>query len=110
MTSLSTHFAAMFDIDSSSWVLFTLICGSAVWLMRNHLANILTVILIFPLVMFLSLAINHLCMTNGLFDPKKMSDWMIWTIMCATAGTMFGLAIIAVTARMWERQPAILKP
>ena len=95
----------MTDLDSSTWVLFTLICGSAVWLMRNHLANILTVILIFPLVMALSIAINYVAATNGLFDPKKMSDWMIWTIIAATAGTMFGLAIIAVTARMWEHQP-----
>lgn len=107
MTNLSAHLAAIIDIDSSTWVLFTLICGSSVWLMRNHLANILTVILIFPLVMFLSLAINYASATHGLFDPKKMSDWMIWTIMSATAGTMVGLAIIAVTARMWERQSSV---
>jgi hypothetical protein len=106
METISAHLAAMVDIDTSTFMLFGLICGSAVWLMRNHLANILTVILIFPLVLGLSLIVNYICLQMGLFDPKKMADWMIGTISAATVGLMGGLAIMSVTARMWERQPA----
>jgi NADH:ubiquinone oxidoreductase subunit 6 (subunit J) len=106
MTKISAHMIAMVDVGTSTLLLFGLICGGAVWLMRNHLANILTVILIFPLVLGLSLIVNHILMTLGIFDPKKMADWMIGTITAATAGVMFGLGIMAVCARMWERQPA----
>jgi hypothetical protein len=106
MDTISAHLAAMVDVGTSTLVMFGLICGGAVWLMRNHLANILTVILIFPLVFGLSLIVNHICMSFGVFDPKKMADWIIGTISAATVGTMFGLAIMAVTARMWERQSA----
>jgi hypothetical protein len=106
METISAHLGAMVDVGTSTLVLFGLICGSAVWLMRNHLANILTVVLIFPLVFGLSLLVNYLSLSYGMFDPKKMADWMIGTILAATIGTMFGLGIIAVCARMWERQPA----
>lgn len=106
MEKLATHLAAMVDVGTSTLLLFGFICGSAVWLMRNHLANILTVILIFPLVFGLSLVVNYASMSFGIFDPKKMADWLIGTITAATAGVMFGLAIMAVCARMWERQPA----
>ena len=106
METINKHLAAMMDVETSTMVMFGLICGAAVWMMRNYLANILTVILIFPLVFGLTLAVNYVCMSYGMFDPKKMSDWLVGTISAATMGVMLGLAIIAVTARMWERQPA----
>ena len=106
MKTISAHLIAMVDVGTSTLVLFGLICAAAVWLMRNHLANILTMILIFPLVFSLSLIVNHIFMSSGMFDPKKMADWLIGTISAATVGVMFGLGIMAVCARMWERQPA----
>jgi hypothetical protein len=106
MTSLSAHFAAMLDVETGTYIMLGFICGSAVWLMRNSLANILTVILIFPLVFGLSLAVNYIFTLFGTFDPKKMADWMIGTISASTIGVMFGLGIIAVSARLWERRPA----
>jgi hypothetical protein len=106
METLSAHLTAMVDVGTSTLMLFAMICGAVVWLMRNHLANILTVVLIFPLVFGLSLVFNYISMIFGFFDPKKMADWMIGTISAATVGTLVGLAIISVCARMWERQPA----
>jgi fucose 4-O-acetylase-like acetyltransferase len=105
MSFLSTHLAQMIDLDASTYVFLGSICTIAVWLMRNSLANIMTVILVYPLVLLLSLLANHIFMATGVFDPKKMADWLIGTISAATIGLMLGLAIIAVTARMWERQP-----
>lgn len=106
MSLLSTHLEQMTSLDTSTYVLLGLICGAAVWLMRDYLANILTVILIYPLILGLSLLANHVFMVSGMFDPKKMADWMIGTICAATLGVLLGLVIIAVSARMWERQPA----
>ncbi len=103
MEPVKAHLFAMVDVGTSTLVLFGLICGTSVWLMRNHLANIMTVILIFPLVFGLSLLVNYVCMSLGLFDPKKMADWMIATISAATLGTMGGLGIMIVTAHMWDR-------
>jgi hypothetical protein len=103
MSSIGTHLTAMFDVSGGTWFLFCLISGIAVWLIRNSLASSITVIFIFPTVLFLALLVNHICLFNGLFDPKKMADWLIWTIMAATAGTLGGIGLAAAIAQFWDR-------
>ncbi len=106
MQSLIAHLTAVVDVGTTTLVSLGLICGAAVWFMRNHLANILTVALIFPLVFTLSLIVNYISTSFGVFDPKKMAEWIISIISSATIGTVLGLGVIAVCAHMWEREPA----
>lgn len=106
MTTLTKHLVAMFEVDGGTLAIIVAIACVAVFMMRNHLANILTVILIFPLMLLLSIVAHYIVLVSGLYDPKKLADWLIWTITSATVGTMAGLAIVALTAMMWERRPA----
>jgi hypothetical protein len=103
MAMVMTHLAGMFDVTGGTLFLFCLICGAAVWLIRNSLANVLTTLLLFPTILFLALLVNYICVSNALFDPKKMADWLIWTIMAATAGVFGGIGIAAVVAQVWDR-------
>jgi hypothetical protein len=104
--SVAEHLGAMFDVGGSTLVLFTLICGSAVFLISNKVASVFTLIAIFPMAMLLSLVTYYACTVMGLFDPKKMADWLIWSIMAATSGTMIVIGSTVIISSAIDRQPA----
>ncbi len=103
MTSLGAHLTAMFDVSGGTLFLFCMICGTSVWLIRNSLASSAAALLIFPAGMFLTLLVNYFMLSNGMFDPKKMADWLIWTIMAATVGSLSDIGLTAAIAQLWDR-------
>jgi hypothetical protein len=104
MTTISDHIAAIFDVTSGTMMLFCFISSVAVWLIRNSLSSSLAMVMIFPLVLGLSLIANYSCLSLGLYDPKKMADWLIWTIFSATAGALVGIGSIAAMAQLSDNK------
>jgi hypothetical protein len=106
MEFLLKHSAAMFDVSGGTIFLIMFIGGTATMLIRNHLASVFSLIIVFPLILLCSFAINYMCLLGGMYDVKKMADWMIWTIMASTAGTFTGIGIVAATAWAYDREEA----
>lgn len=104
MTALKVHLVGMVDVGTTTLVVIGLMCAASVWVIRNHLANALTGLIAFPLMFGLALAANYGLQAFGVFDPKKMSDWMICSISAVTIGVMLSLTVIVASAYIWERQ------
>lgn len=106
MDVLMKHLTDMVSIDGASWTLILLICGTAMWIVRDHMPNIGITILILPLMLGLSLLVNYAMILLEFFAANKMAEWLVWTIVAATIGTLGGISVIAVLARFMDREPA----
>ena len=106
MTGPDSLLAQMFEISGATWFLFCMIGGVALFVIRNHVADPLLLLVTFPLVVLMSVALFHVCRVLLLFNPDKMADWMAWTIMTGTAGTMLGIGFVVMVGRLQDRPAA----
>lgn len=106
MTGSDSFLAQMFEISGGTWFLFCLIGGSALIVIRNHVPNALLLVVTFPIVLVMSVAIFHVSRVLLLFNPDKMADWLAWTIMTGTAGTMIGIGFVVLVGRVQDRPVA----
>jgi hypothetical protein len=104
--NIAKHFMNIFEIAGSTLFILGLISGIAVWKIRDYLANTGLLVLIFPLVLFLSMTVQYVFTVHEFYAPKKMAEWLMWTIGAGTIGTTVGIAIVVMLSRLWERPQA----
>lgn len=110
MTAVSAFIGGLGEIDGSTLFLFTIICGSVVWTIRNHVSSVFVLLLVFPVAFVASMVAYHACELLGLFNIKKMAEWLIWTILSATAGTMITLGLTVVVGTMLDKDTSAPAP
>lgn len=91
------------EVGGSTLFLLTLICGAAVWIIRNHVTSVFVLLLVFPTALAASLIAYHACEVLNLFNIKNMGEWLIWTIMAATGGTLATLGLTVMLGSLLDR-------
>lgn len=100
---LSKHVVAAFELDGGTWFLILLICGSACWVIRNHLANAAMALVILPLMVLFAIAINYGVVSAEVYAPTKLADWLVWTIVGTSVGAVGGIATYIGIANVMSR-------
>jgi hypothetical protein len=103
MSSVSAFISAMTEIDGSTLFLITAICGSMVWIVRNHVSSVFVLVFMFPVAMITSLVAYQACLNLSLFNIKNMGEWLIWTIIAATVGAMATLGLTVLLSAMLDK-------
>jgi ABC-type transport system involved in cytochrome c biogenesis permease component len=93
----------MFDVSVGTWALLSLIGISALIVVRNHLSSLLVTVAAFPLILACSLIAYHVSRTMMWFNEDKMADWLAFTIINGTVGTMVAIMVVAVAGRLQDR-------
>jgi hypothetical protein len=104
MSGQEQGWADMFALSTGTWIVFLVIGGVALQAIRNH-ASILSLLLALPLVVLMSVAVNHAFRVMLFFNPDKMAEWLAWTIMAGTLGTLIGVAMTIMIDRLIDRVP-----
>jgi hypothetical protein len=105
MTGHELALFEMFDLDTSTWVVFVLFGLMALKAISNH-ASIISMFVAFPVVVFMSVCVNHFFRVMEWFNPEKMAEWLAFTIMAGTFGTLLGVGIVIAIDRLVDRVPA----
>jgi amino acid permease len=103
MSAFTTHAAAMLEIGGGTIFLLLMICGAAVWVIRNQVSSVFTLLLVFPIALLASMLCYYLCLTWDLFNIKNMGEWLIWTIMSGTVGTFVAIGVAILVSSMIDR-------
>ena len=69
------------------------ICAAAAFFIKDYLANPLLVIFVYPILLFFSILVQYFFNQLELYSPKKLDQWLMWTIMASICGTFIGTAI-----------------
>jgi hypothetical protein len=102
MTAVSAFIGGLGEIDRATLFLFTVICGSAVWIIRYHVSSVFVLLLVFPFAFLGSMVAYHAFELLGLFNIKKMAEWLIWTIVAGSAGAMVTIGATAMLAALLD--------
>ena len=106
MEMLLKHLTNIVEVDEATMLIIIMICGLAVWLIRENLANPIMIIFIFPLIWFLSLLFYYIFANQELFMSNRIDQWLMWVLMAGSLGVSIGIALVAACAHYWDRPTA----
>jgi dolichyl-phosphate-mannose--protein O-mannosyl transferase len=103
MSVLSKHIDGLLLMDWQSLTLLAVICAIAAFFIKDYLANPILVIFIYPILLFFSVLAQYFFMQAELYSPKKLDQWLMWTIMASLVGTVIGTGLVAGIAALRDR-------
>jgi hypothetical protein len=101
MDYLGKHLDGLLQTDWQTLVLLALICGLAAYFIKEYLANPPLIIFVYPVLVLLSLLVQYAFLQMDVFSPRKLDQWLMWTVLASIIGTTVGTCLIAGLA-VWR--------
>jgi hypothetical protein len=105
MTNPDFELSQVFDLSMGTWIVFALIGGGALKVISGH-ASVLSRLLAVPAVLLMSVATYNVLRAFEFFNQDKTPEWLAWTFMSGTGGTLVGLGFVILVDRLFDREPA----
>jgi hypothetical protein len=106
MSFLVKHFYDILAMDWQTLAVIVVLCGGASYFIKEYLSSPPLVILVFPVLVLFSILAQYLFVQLELFPPKKIDQWLMWTILASIVGTIVGLGLVAGLISLRERMDA----
>ena len=95
MTDLLKHIDNIIAMDWQTIAVICALCAVAAYFLKEYLANPPMIIFVYPLIVVLSILVQYGFVVAEIFPPRKLDQWLMWTILASICGTITGTALIA---------------
>jgi drug/metabolite transporter (DMT)-like permease len=95
VTDLLRHAQGLMAMDWPTIIVVCVLCGLASYFLKEYLANPPMIIFVYPVLVGLSLLAQYTFTVAELYVPKKLDQWLMWTILATICGTIAGTALVA---------------
>ena len=68
-----------------------MLCAIAAYFIKDYLANPPMVIFVYPVLLLFSVLAQYFFMHGEFYSPKKLDQWLMWTILASIAGNVIGI-------------------
>jgi hypothetical protein len=106
MSFLIKHIDSLLAMDWQTLTVLAVVCAVAAYFIKDYLANPPLIIFVYPMLLFFSMVIQYFFSQAELYPPKKLDEWLMWTIMASICGTILGTGLIAGIAVLRDRSPS----
>ena len=103
MSLIAKHFNELLAMDWQTICVIAVLCGLASYFIKEYLANPPLIIFVYPVLVLLSILIQYSFSQAQLYAPKKIDQWLMWTILASICGTFIGIVLVALLAIMRDR-------
>jgi hypothetical protein len=103
MSFLTKHIDGLLMMDWQTLTVLAVLCALAAFFIKDYMANPLLVIFVYPILLFFSVLVQYLFTQAGLYPPKKLDQWLMWTIIASICGTIIGTVVVAGLAAYRDR-------
>jgi uncharacterized membrane protein len=103
MSFLTKHIDGLLTMDWQTLVALAVLCALAGYFIKDYLGNPLQIIFVYPLLLFFSVLVQYLFTQAELYPPKKVDQWLMWTIMASICGIIIGTGLVAGIAAYRDR-------
>jgi hypothetical protein len=104
MMFITKHFNELLSMDWATIILIMAICGLSSYFLRDYLAAPPMIIFVYPFLVFFSMLAQYIFTQAELYSPKKLDQWLMWTILATIAGNLAGILLAAAFATLRERR------
>jgi len=103
MSFVARHLDDLLATDWQTVAVIAVFCAFAAYFIKDYLAIPPLVIFIYPVLVLFSVLVEHIFIYAELFQPKRLDQWLMWTIIASICGTMVGTCLVAGLATLRER-------
>jgi len=103
MGFLSKHIDSLLLMDWQSLALLAVLCAGAAYFIKDYLANPALIIFVYPVLVIFSVLAQYFFGQAELYSPKKLDQWLMWTIMASITGTIVGMGLVACISALRDR-------
>jgi uncharacterized membrane protein YfcA len=103
MDKLISHLTSILSPDWATLAVVALPCAIAAYVLKEYLAHPPMIIFVYPVMIFCSLAAYYLFVATEQLNPKKIDQWLMWTILASICGTAIGTVALSLLAVLRER-------
>ena len=87
MSKFISQLEGIVSPDWATLAVVALLCAIAAYVVQEYLAHPPMIIFVYPIMIFFALAGYYLFVATEQFNPKKVDQRLMWTILAAIAGT-----------------------
>jgi hypothetical protein len=102
MDEIVKHLSNIYAIDLATLGVIAALCVIASFALKDYMANPIMVVFVYPILFVFSVLIEYLFILGELFPPKKIDQWLMWTIMASICGNILGIALVAWIGKFRE--------
>jgi hypothetical protein len=103
MSFVARHLDDLLATDWQTVAVIAVFCAFAAYFIKDYLAIPPLIIFIYPVLVLFSVLVEHIFIYAELFQPKRLDQWLMWTIIASICGTMAGTCLVAGLATLRER-------
>ena len=75
------------------------LCAVAAFALKDYLAIPIFVIFAYPVLFIVQFLFNTLFILGEFYLPRKIDQWLMWTIMASICGNIAGITVVAWFSR-----------
>jgi hypothetical protein len=96
-------------MDWQTIAALALICAVAAFFIKDCLAHPPFVIFIYAFLLIFSILAQYFLLQAELFTPKKLDQWLTYTLLASICGTLIGTGLLAGchSARPFRQPPGV---
>ena len=103
MSTFISHVESILSPDWATLAVVALLCAIAAYVLKEYLAHPPMIVFVYPIMIFFALATSYLFLATEQFNPKKIDQWLMWTILASISGTVIGIVAVTLLATLREK-------
>jgi len=103
MSKVISHLESILSPDWATLAVVAVLCAIAAYVAKEYLAHPPMIVFVYPVMIFFALAGYYLFLATEQFNPKKIDQWLMWTILASISGTVIGVVAVTLLAALRER-------
>lgn len=103
MSKVISHLESIVSPDWATLAVVAVLCAIAAYVLKEYLAHPPMIVFVYPIMIFFSLAGYYLFSASEQFNPRKIDQWLMWTILASICGTVIGIVAVTLLATLRER-------
>jgi hypothetical protein len=103
MGFLIKHIDGILMMDWKTLTVLAVLCAFACYFIKDFLANPAMIVFVYPVLLFFSVVVQYMFAQAELYPPRKLDQWLMWTIMASICGNIIGLGLVAGISAFRDR-------
>ena len=95
MDEVIKHLNNIYAMDQATLGTLCALCTVSAYALKDYLAFPIMAIFSLPVLFLCSVLVQYTFILGELYVPRKLDQWLMWTILAAICGNMIGITVVA---------------
>ena len=100
MDEIVKHLGNIYSMDRATLGVICALTAIACFVLKDYMASPIFVVFAYPVLLIFSILIQYIFILAEMYPPRKIDQWLMWTIMASICGNIAGITLVAWFGRL----------